>query len=298
MSVDLSRTVVTNAAGMVKTKEDAEKLLRSAVTRITVGSITLDPRIGNLGETYYHHPGKMTAWNSRGLNNPGIEATRLWLPEFRKKCHDADKELAVSFAGFSPDEYGLLLSQLLDVSDVQEPNAGCGNMWKGGVQKPIPSYNPELLEEVLWNMSNRMSAANHVSLKYSPVEDDETNRLNALAIEATGIVSEVIAVNTYPNQLGEREDGSAALAWRESEDAELKHTGGMSGLELLPYGLKTVKSLIGYLPEHVSVIGCGGIAVASDAKDYLSLGARGFAIGTAFFEQGPRIFSDVLEGLA
>src|SRR4051812_14987200 len=109
----LDSLLVTNAAGMVKTLDEARALLTSAVTRITVGSITLEPRLGNIGETYYYSPSRRTAWNSRGLPNPGVEATLAWLKDFRQECNDADKELAVSIAGFSPPECGKLAGRLM-----------------------------------------------------------------------------------------------------------------------------------------------------------------------------------------
>lgn len=295
MAVDLKSILVTNAAGMVKTEAEARTLLNSAVTRITVGSITLEPREGNLGETYYYSRDRRTAWNSRGLPNPGVEATVAWLKEFRKECNDAGKELAVSIAGFSPQECGELAGRVMPFVDVTEFNGGCGNMWKDNKQKPIPSYFPELLEESLNRIGREIDTTD---VKFSPVTDVSIVHAGTKVMVGTGIVRRVIAVNTFPNQRDVRDEddgGGEALAWRESEDADLKHIGGLSGAELLDAADETVTTLIAMLPRTIDVIGCGGIFTGEDAMRFLDRGARGFAIGTAFFEQGPRIFSDVLE---
>ena len=102
---NLQSAIITNAAGKVKTCKEAEVLLSSAVTRITVGSGTIPQRVGNLGVYYYIDPNTGTAWNSAGLNNLGFEVLMTWLPDFYEKCKVAGKELAVSLAGFSPEEY-------------------------------------------------------------------------------------------------------------------------------------------------------------------------------------------------
>ena len=295
MTVKLSDMLVTNAAGMVKTEAEARALLNSAVTRITVGSITLEPRQGNLGENYYYSPKRRTAWNSRGLPNPGIEATIAWLGEFRKECNDAGKELAVSIAGFSPEECGELAGRVMPHVDATEFNGGCGNVWKDNKQKPIPSYFPELMGESLACIGREIDK---VDVKYSPVTDVTVVREGVRVMVGSKIVRRVTAVNTFPNQrdLRDEEHGEGeALAWRESEDADLKHLGGLSGAELLDVADETVTALLSMLPRTIPVIGCGGIFSGEDAMRSLDRGARGFAIGTAFFEHGPRIFSDVLE---
>ncbi len=297
MAADKNELVITNAAGMVKTREQAQALLGSAVTRITVGSITLAPRAGNIGTRYYYDPVRKTAWNSVGLDNPGAEATMSWLPWFRRQCNDAGKRLCVSIAGFSPSEYADLAERFMPLVDDVELNAGCGNVWKDNEQKPIPSYHPALLEEVLHVVSERFTIPPEVILKFSPVPDVNTLHAASRVIEDSGIVGEVIVSNTLPNQVGEHENGKPVLAWRESEDALVKHMGGMSGAELLPLSEETGTALYSMLPRSIRFTGCGGIFTGEDANRYLNFGASGLAVGTAFFEYGPRVFSDIIAGL-
>ncbi len=264
MAVSNESLVITNAAGMVKTREQAQALLGSAVTRITIGSITKEPRAGNIGTRYYYDPVRKTAWNSVGLDNPGADSTALWLPQFRQECEDAGKVLCVSVAGFSPTEYADLAERFLPLADVVELNAGCGNVWKANEQKPIPSYHPTLLEEVLHVVGDRFTIPPLVTLKFSPVPDVDTIHAAAKVIENSGIVSEVIVSNTLPNQVGEHENGKPVLAWRESEDALVKHVGGMSGAELLPLSEETGMTLYSMLPRSIRLTGCGGIFTGED----------------------------------
>ena len=54
--LNIEDITVTNGACLAKTPLGALELCSSAVTRGTLGSFTLLPRTGNLGETYYYDP--------------------------------------------------------------------------------------------------------------------------------------------------------------------------------------------------------------------------------------------------
>ncbi len=289
----MSSIFIGNAAGTVKTPAEFKGLLRSAATAVTIGSITMDPRPGNSGETYYHHGPERWSLNSLGMPNQGAEKLADWIPELRGLASEARAELRVSVAGFNPQEY----AELADIcfrggADDVELNLGCPNVWgSDGKQKPIPSYQPELVAEILARVRKVTPEKSNVSVKISPVEDFSTLCLLARCISQSNIVSRVIAVNTLPNQDRAREDGNPALSFNGGN-----HLGGLSGKPLKRHGIRVVTVLRGTLPSHIKIIGVGGVFDGRDMLDYLEAGASGVMIGTAFLEYGPRVFQDVLRG--
>jgi dihydroorotate dehydrogenase (fumarate) len=76
---------------------------------------------------------------------------------------------------------------------------------------------------------------------------------------------------------------------------------GMSGPAIFPIGLGQVKQWRAALNEYpaakdeVEVIGVGGISQAEHVFKYLSRGATATQVGTAYFEAGENIFSEMLQ---
>lgn len=285
-----------NAAGFLKTETQTNLLLESAAMRITVGSITLQPRTGNIGDTYYFDSETGTSYNALGMPNPGIEATLAWLPRMQERCASADKQLWVSVAGFSPSEYGELTRRAAPYVDGVELNLGCGNIWGKTGQKPIPAQDPELFQAVLDAVKLAMPDNTKIAVKLSRV-DPSLLCLLAIMVNNADFVSEVVQGNTRTNQRALCPSGREALAFREAEEADVKHTGGMGGRALLREGLDAVDLLDEILHKDVGIVACGGVEGGSSCTKYHKLGAVGFQIGTAFGEHGPRIFSDILEEL-
>ncbi len=91
MNLSLEKMPIGNGAGSVKSLDHVARACKGPMTRITVGSITVQPRVGNIGETYYFHPQDMWSLNSLGLPNPGMDAYKKLLPEMVKMAHGAGK---------------------------------------------------------------------------------------------------------------------------------------------------------------------------------------------------------------
>jgi len=70
--------------------------------------------------------------------------------------------------------------------------------------------------------------------------------------------------------------------------------GGLSGPAIKPIAIYMVYTVAGAV--KVPVIGCGGIAAASDALEFIMAGASAIQVGTANFTN-PRTPLDVLEGI-
>lgn len=74
--------------------------------------------------------------------------------------------------------------------------------------------------------------------------------------------------------------------------------GGLSGPPLLPRGLEVVRRLRARLGDGFTIIGCGGITTAADARAYLEAGADLVQGYTGFIYEGPFWASRVNRGLA
>src|SRR3989344_7949015 len=158
---------IMNAAGTCKTFEQVRDLARSAVSAVMVGSVTVEPRDGNPAPNYWSGP--LFSLNSLGLPNPGIKYYMLHVPVMAHLCHDLGKPLFVSVAGFSPDEYAQMTYFMLDAgADLVEQNLGCPNVWGKDGQKPVASFNEELIIEITERTREAVGDAARVIAKVSP----------------------------------------------------------------------------------------------------------------------------------
>lgn len=136
-----------------------------------------------------------------------------------------------------------------------------------------------------------------VGVKISPVPDT-TLPLLVAAIVGSGVVDEVVAVNTIPDQQLKKSDGSPALSYLPPGGKEKLHTGGLAGEPLRKEGLRVVRQLWELLPPDIQRIGCGGIFSGAHLALYLNADVDGIECATAYLGHGkpnPRIFSDILQ---
>lgn len=282
-----------NAAGTIKRLGEVERACMSAMTDITIGSITIKEQGGNTGDTYYFHPREKWSLNSLGLPNVGLEMYLRLLPDLRQRIHAAEKNMRVSVAGFSPKEYAILSEQCLESgADEIELNLGCPNVWGEEGQKPIPSYNPELTAQILEEVK-RAVAPNQVAAKISPVDHWETLLALLDTIKKSEVVSKLVANNTIPNVDRPREDGKPALNFNNGN-----HLGGLAGSAILESTLRVVGTCVNRLGSSIKVDMAGGIFSGKEVERGYRLGATGFQCATAYLQEGPKIFSDILQELS
>lgn len=278
-----------NAAGTCKSLEGPEgvkRLVRSATAAIMVGSITLECREGNLGETYWS--GEFFSLNSRGLPNPGASYYRQYLPEMVAVAHSSNKPLFVNVAGFTPTEYALLTELAFQGgADLVELNLSCPNIWQEGQQKKIACFDLQLVNEILQCVEEKVGEEAKVAVKLSPFSDPFSLQEVAQVIEQSRLVKAVTAVNTFPN----------TLAYDERGNPRITPAGGLAGfggLGLKPIGLGQVKQLKAILSKRINIIGVGGITCGIDIRDYRLAGADALQICTALLDHGPEIFVRLL----
>ena len=277
-----------NAAGTCRRVEEVRELARSATAAIVVGSITLLPRDGNSGDVYY--PGPPFSLNSLGMPNPGRPYYEKALPEMVAVARDANKPIFVSVAGFSPSDYADLAELAFKGGvDLVKLNLGCPNVWDGGVQKSIASFDPGTIAEVLRRVEERVGVDAKVAVKLSPFSNPLALGEAAKVIGASRLVKVVTAVNTFPN----------AFAFRGAKPAITPADGlaGFAGPAIKPIGLGQVRQLRALLPARIDIVGVGGIMCGLDVHEYRMCGAAATEIATTYLNEGEGIFGTILSQL-
>ena len=310
----MDSSIVSNAAGSAKNLLQAEQLARSASGVVRMGSYMPLLRPGNSGRVYWCSPDGRFSLNALGIPSPPYEQVAELVPKMADVAHREGKALEVSPAGTTPKDYGQMAGLLDCGADFLEVNAGCPNIWVEGKQKPIASYHPESLREILVEVEKRIgtSRMDRVRVKVSPffyapvffsaavgVEVDaappgmEVFEQIAEIVVKSG-VSRVVTMNTVPRSRIRAEDGKWAIDSPEVPEGY----GGLAGPVVKPFGLREVNMWRAVLPPHIEVVGVGGIRTGQDVLDYLQVGASRVQIGTEFYgSQNPRIFGEILKEL-
>lgn len=294
MSVDLGGGIVLEhplglGAGVCKRldgDEGAEEFSRSAASFVTLGSYTVDPKLGNEGDVLYH--GEGFTLNSLGLPNVGMEQLRTDLPGIISTVEDAGKLVVVSVAGNDAKEYADLVEMAIKAgADVVEINLGCPNViTAGGGRKEIVSYDPDLVHQTLVAVEERIGDRIFIWLKMSPL-DPKTLRDVAPVISESSLVDVVVGCNAWPS----------AFFTENGESVITPGYAGMAGGALLSMALGNIRQWRELLPERIRLIGVGGISGGDGVAAYLQVGADAVAMVSHVVTpgNGPKVFSEVLQ---
>ncbi len=281
---------VGNAAGWCKSVEEVRRVAQSAAEFIVVGSITLQKRSGNPGNTWNNKD-----LNSLGLPNPGAEEIENVAHEMVSVAHSFDKKIILSVAGFDASEYVYLFNVALKSGfDGVELNFGCPNVADDGKRKRIFSFYPELMHEVLLMLSlvDGIPDTFFVSVKVSPITNPQQIIELAEMFSQFRMIHAVVTQNTVPNCL-EFSDGGAVTITTPDKTGYA----GLSGPSVKAMALGQVKQWRSALDlfnrEDIAVTGVGGVSSAKDVQDMIFAGASMVQIGTACILYGPKIFSDI-----
>ncbi|MDD2657502.1 MAG: dihydroorotate dehydrogenase [Candidatus Pacebacteria bacterium] len=279
---------VGNAAGHCKSVSEVQSLARSSASFIVVGSITLEERAGNSGNTFNGDP--VFCLNSLGLPNPGIEKLKEIGPAMVMLAHAAGKPIILSVAGLSPIEFGKLADEAYDVGfDGIELNLGCPNVVSVGERKPIISYRRKLVSASLDNVffgGRLQNAGWFVSVKVSPMDPDRIDEI-ASVIEQYAVKA-VVTMNTVPNCLDYNRDETPVI----NTPDKTGYAGG-SGRQVFQQALGQVKQWRARLPKEIAVWGVGGVQSSEDVQKMLWAGASIVQVGTAYFVGGAKVFGDI-----
>ncbi len=235
---------------------------------------TLEPREGNPQPRMVETASGLL--NSIGLQNIGVEAL------IREKAPVWAKwrvPVIVNIAGKTIDDYIKLAERLDGVAGVSglEVNISCPNVKAGGAEF---GSNPESGAAV--TRAVRKATSLPVIVKLTPNTGNIAKIAAAVAEAGADAVS---LINTLQG---------IAIDIKRRRPVLGNITGGLSGPAVKPVALCMVYQVAGAV--EIPVIGCGGIATAQDAIEFIMAGAGAIQIGTAGFTN-TRAPLDILEGI-
>jgi len=239
-------------------------------------SCTLEKRKGNPLPRIFRLP--LGYFNSEGLPNLGYKTYLEFIPKLKKY----NKPIIVSVAGFSVDEYKILVKAFQESEvDLIEINLSCPNI--DNKTEPI-AYNLKKTEEVLKEIS--YLGKKPIGLKLPPYPYYSIQQKIANLIKKYS-VSFLSCVNTLGNSLiiDEIKERSVIKATR--------GFGGLSGQYIKPIALGNVRRFYELLKGKVSIMGMGGVKTGQDVFEFLLAGADAVQIGTAFVEEGVSCFQRI-----
>ena len=235
---------------------------------------TLEPRDGNpqprLAET------ASGLLNSIGLQNIGVEAL---IKEKAPLWASWQVPVIVNIAGETIDDYAQLAGKLDGVAGISgiEVNISCPNIKAGGAEF---GANPGSAADVTAAVKTATSLP--VLVKLTPNTSDIAKIAMAVAEAGADAISVINTLKGLAIDIARRRPLLGNI------------TGGLSGPAIKPVALYMVYEVAGAV--GLPVIGCGGIATASDAIEFIMAGASAVQVGTASFTN-PRTPLDVLEGI-
>ena len=272
-NVSLNSPVMNAACSVPKTMDDVKAMCATKAGAVLIGSITVEQRDGNAEPRWF--VGNGYALNSFGMPNGGLEFYVKELPQMTEMIHGAQKIAVLSIAGFSTKEY-VQLAELAVQSgiDVLELNFGCPNVSVDGKQKPIVSFDPETMQEIITAVQAVTDLP--LAIKLSPYSNPADLQQAAEVLTKTSVAA-VVASNTFPNGFMASNDGASVLA---------NELAGVSGQAMLAINLGQVRQFRNLLPDKITVIGVGGIETQKDAEKYFQAGATIVQAATLIVRDG------------
>ncbi len=214
--------------------------------------------------------------NSIGLENIGVEAA---VKDKAPVWATWKVPVIVNVAGHTLGEYVQVVERLKGVAGVAaiEVNISCPNVLQGGLEF---GTSPEMAHQV----TGEVRAVTDLPLivKLSPNVTDIV--AIALAVIAAG-ADAVCVSNTLRGTAIDTERRRFRLG---------RPAGGLSGPAIKPVILHMVHCVAHAV--DVPVVGCGGIATADDALEFIMAGATAVQVGTATFTDA-RAMIEIIDGM-
>lgn len=257
-NLELSNPVIPASGTFGFGLEMAEIYDLDILGSISIKGTTRDPRFGNPTPRIAECSSGLI--NSVGLQNPGIDAVIAEeLPALRKVFH---KPIIANISGFSIDEYTECCARMDKEEQVGiiEVNISCPNVHNGGMAF---GTDPKAAAEV--TAAVKAVTTKPVYIKLTPNVTDIVSI--AKACEEAG-ADGLTLINTV---LGMRIDTMRR------RPVIANKMGGFSGRAVFPLAVRMVYQVSKAC--SIPVIGCGGVATASDVIEMMMAGASAVQVG-------------------
>lgn len=270
----LSNPVLTASGTFGYGAEYAEVIDIQRLGAIICKGTTLKPRPGNPQPRLWETASGVL--NSIGMENIGVDAL---IKEKAPLWAKWKVPVIVNILGETIEDYARLARRLDKVAGISgiEVNISCPNIAAGGMEF---GASPKSAAQV--TAAVKTETALPVIVKLSPNVTDITE-IACMAEEAGADALSLI--NTLRGMSLDIKTRKPVLG---------NVSGGLSGPAIKPVALYMVYQVARKV--KVPVIGCGGIASASDALEFIMAGASAIQVGTTNFTN-PRTPLDILEGI-
>lgn len=277
--IALRNPIMTASGTFGYGKEFSEYTNLASIGAIVTKGLSLKPKAGNPMPRIVETPGGML--NAIGLQNVGIES---FINDKVPFLRSVQTPVIVNFFGNSIEEYGELAARLDGVPEVAglEVNISCPNVKHGGI---VFGTEPAAARSVMTAVRNATSKP--IIAKLSPNVTDIVAMATACAEAGVDALS---LINTITGMAVDLQNRRPALA---------NCTGGLSGPAIKPVALRMVWQV--YQAVKLPLIGIGGIMTATDALEFMLVGATAVQVGTANFispNAAQRIAEDMSRYLA
>ncbi|MGD9144704.1 MAG: dihydroorotate dehydrogenase [Anaerolineae bacterium] len=281
LSVDLCGVPLANplilASGILGTEAELmARVARSGAGAVTAKSCSLQPRAGHPNPT-------VLAWehgliNAVGLANPGVEAEVEELARTRTLLRPLGAALIASVFADTVENFARVAARLVEADpDLIEINISCPNVHDefGTAFASDAGAATEVTAAVQEAVRGRVP----ILVKLSPnVHDIATV---ARAVESAG-ADGISAINTLTGMLIDIEARRPVLANR---------MGGLSGPAIRPLAVRCVYEI--YQAVEIPVVGMGGVSSGRDAVEMIMAGATAVGVGSAVYQDGPKVFGRI-----
>jgi dihydroorotate dehydrogenase (NAD+) catalytic subunit len=253
--------------------EYADLIDREQLGAIVSKAVALTPRAGNPMPRLYETPAGLL--NAIGLQGIGVERV---IAEKAPLWASWRVPVIVNVVGESIAEFCGVVERLSGVAGVAgfELNVSCPNVEGGTLFGDDPQLAADLTQAV------RQRTDLPLLVKLAPTAPDVI--AVARAVAAAGADALVVA-NTWPGM---------AIDLTTRRPVFPGGGGGLSGPAIRPLSLRLVYLVAGAVA--LPVVGCGGVATAADALEYLMAGACAVQVGTMTFRE-PSAMLAILAGL-
>ena len=272
--LELKNPVMTASGTFGYGIEFADLIDLTRLGGIIVKGTTLNPREGNDYPRMAETASGML--NCVGLQNKGAE---YFCNHIYPQIKDINTQMIVNVSGSTPEDYAECAAMIDELPNIPaiELNISCPNVKNGGMAFGVTCEGASNVVRMVRKKYNKT-----LIVKLSP---NVTNIADiARAVEAEGADS-VSLINTLMGMSVDIERRCSRLSIG---------TGGLSGPAVKPVALRMVSQVAKAV--NIPIVGLGGIINATDAIEFLMLGATAIEIGTANFID-PTVTIKVIDGI-
>jgi dihydroorotate dehydrogenase len=265
------------AAGFDKNALLIDEIAQFGFGFIEIGTVTPRPQPGNDKPRLFRLPTDQALVNRMGFNNQGVEvaATRL---KFRKSNILVGGNIGKN--KITPNEealrdYQYCFDALFDYVDYFVVNVSSPNTPD---LRALQDKEPlRMLLAALQRQNNARPNRKPLLLKIAPdLNQAQLDDIIEIAVETN--LDGLVATNTTINR-NSLQTGKTAL--------DAIGAGGLSGKPLRNPATEIIRYLRQHLPQHIRIIGVGGIMTPEDALEKLNAGADLIQLYTGFIYEGP-----------